>query len=75
MKNRAIAGLTARYPGEWLLFEVSKTDAQTGDPLEGLLVAHSADRRAVRKRMLQCRGRHALIFTGPPLPKGMAAAL
>jgi hypothetical protein len=75
MKIQPVRRITAKYPDEWLLVQVSKADEETGEPLEGCLVLHSADRRTVRQRMLRCKGRHALIFTGPVLPKGMTAAL
>lgn len=68
---RAIQELIEKYPEEWLAIEVETEDA--GQPRAGKLVYHAKDRDKVWK---ETRGRRRLyiLYAGPPLKEGYAAA-
>jgi len=66
-----IEALIAEYEGEWLAIEV--TEEENDQPKEGELVYHSPTREEVWERTGE-RKRLYIIYAGPPLKEGYAAA-
>ena len=68
-----------RYAGEWVAMRVTRTNAADG-PLEGKVVAHGADRKALHEMARHFRSRNPnarvlIFFAGDPIPEGLAVSL
>jgi len=66
-----IEELIAEHEGEWLAIEVTKEE--NGHPKEGILVYHSPVREEVWEKTRE-RKRLYIVYAGPPLKEGYAAA-
>jgi hypothetical protein len=65
-----IEEMFARYPDEWIYFEVVEED-EYERPSKGILVAHHPDRDELHELIMQNRVTHGAVFyTGPIVPKG-----
>jgi len=67
------------HAGEWVAMRVTRTSA-ADVPLEGDVVAHAVDRRALhdivrRFRVNNPKARIFIFFAGDPIPKGLAVSL
>ncbi len=60
------------YRGEWLAIEVEKEGVM--GPEEGKLLFHAKDRDAVWQRIKMYPQNVYVMYAGPPLKKGYAAA-
>jgi hypothetical protein len=63
--------LIQQYPGEWLAIDVKNETG--GRPKAGRLVCHARDRDAVWRKT-KSRRRLYIVYAGPPLQEGYAAA-
>lgn len=68
-----------QHAGEWVAMRVTRTGA-ADVPLEGDVVAHAPDRRALhdmarRFRANNPEARIFIFFAGDPIPKGLAVSL
>lgn len=64
----------AQYPGEWLLIAVTgldEDDRVTG----GRVLAHSPDRDAIYRRLLDVKGERVAIEYAGPIPEDLAVVL
>jgi len=68
---RTIQQLIEHYPDEWLAIAV--TAEAGGRPKSGRLVCHAKDPEEVWRRT-RSRKRLFIVFAGPPLKEGYAAA-
>jgi len=66
-----VEDLLKQYPGEWLAIEV--TEFSEGQPLRGELIYHSATRKEVWEKTKE-KERLYIVYAGPPLKEGYAAA-
>ncbi len=67
----SVRQLIARYPGEWLAIELKAEEE--GRPKAGRVVCHAKDRDAVWRKT-KSRRRLYIVYAGPPLQEGYAAA-
>lgn len=68
-----------RYPGEWVAMRVTRVD-RADVPVEGELVAHATERRALHAMARRFRADHPdarvfIFFAGNPIPEGLAVSL
>lgn len=74
-RRSGIAGtvreLIARYPGEWLAIDLNAEEG--GRPKAGRILCHAKDRNVVWRKT-QRRRRLYIVYAGPPLQVGYAAA-
>lgn len=69
----SVQRLKEKYEGEWLAIEVTKEI--NGEPLEGELVARSRDRDQIWDKAPVSKEKPIyIVFAGPPLKEGYAAA-
>jgi hypothetical protein len=68
---RRIKELIEQYPGEWLAIDVKAEEG--GRPTAGELVYHAQDREALWQKT-KSRRRLYIVYAGPALKKGYAAA-
>jgi hypothetical protein len=68
---RSIQEFIEQYPGEWLAIDVA-AEAE-GQPKAGKLVYHAKDRDEVWRKT-KSRRRLYIVFAGPALKEGYAAA-
>ncbi|MCS7264670.1 MAG: hypothetical protein NZ805_07540 [Armatimonadetes bacterium] len=78
-KAEPIEQIRKRFSNEWLLIKVTKHD-RNGLPLEGILLFHSPDRKALNEKILQLRregekGELMSWFAGPLVPEGWEVVL
>ncbi len=67
---QTVQEMFARYPDEWIFFEVVEEDA-SGWPTKGILIAHHPDRAVVDRLALQSKVQHsATFYSGPIVDKG-----
>ena len=66
-----IQELVRQHPGEWLAIQVSRE--REGQPEAGELVYHSPDKDEVWRKTAK-RPRLFILYAGPPLKEGYAAA-
>ena len=60
----------ARYPDEWIYFEVMEDDKYER-PTKGILIAHHRDRKGLHELIMQNKVTHGAVFyTGSIVPKG-----
>jgi len=69
----SIEGLKRKYKNEWLLIEVSHTDAR-GKPMQGKLVFHSKQRAKIYEKQRCLKGNLYIVYSGRVPQKGYAAA-
>ncbi|MCX7969453.1 MAG: hypothetical protein N3B10_13345 [Armatimonadetes bacterium] len=77
-KAEPIEQIRKRFKDEWLLIKVTKHD-RNGLPLEGILLFHSPDRKALNEAAIDAfeRGEKELLtcFAGPLVPEGWEVVL
>ena len=67
---QTVQDMFARYPNEWIFFEVVEED-ESGWPTKGILIAHHPDRAVVDRIALQSEVQHsATFYAGPIVPEG-----
>ncbi|MEA3342214.1 MAG: hypothetical protein U9R15_19790 [Chloroflexota bacterium] len=70
VKVQTVEEMFARYPDEWIFFEVMEED-EYERPTRGIMLAHHPDRASVDKIALQSDVQHsATFYSGPIVPKG-----
>jgi len=52
MKSERISNIHKKYPNQWLLIAVDKTDPLTHTAVAGRLLAHSPDRDVIYKKLI-----------------------
>ncbi|MBM4083453.1 MAG: hypothetical protein FJ272_01550 [Planctomycetes bacterium] len=69
MKTELIREVEARYLDEWIAIEVTETNAK-GDPVRGVLIAHSKDRDEVEDAIMRSNARDIMTFYNGEVPIG-----
>jgi len=65
-----VEAMFARYPDEWIYFEVVEED-EYERPTKGILIAHHPDRLGLHRLIMQRRvADGAVFYTGPIVPEG-----
>jgi hypothetical protein len=66
-----VSEMMARYPDEWIFFEVVEDD-EYGRPHKGRLIAHSPDREEIDRIALERKDVYhiAVWYTGELVPEG-----
>lgn len=77
IKSEKIAAIKKRFKNQWILIDIDLMNEKTTTPLTGRLIAHSPKRENLHKIILKSPEikRPLVEFTGPPLPRGVAAVL
>jgi hypothetical protein len=76
MQAQRIEAIKKRFPNEWLLIAVDEVDESTTTPISGKLLAHSAQRHAIYRRLLSLKRRFPVLveYSKDTMPKGFVAA-
>ena len=74
MKTQKIKNIRKRFPDEWLLIEVDKTNEATNTSISGKLISHSPCRDQIYKKLMSVKSKLPILvdYAQHKLPKDVA---
>jgi len=74
MKTQKIETIRKKFPKEWLLIEVDKTDETTNTSISGRLLSHSSHRDEIYKKLMSVKSKLPILvdYAQHKFPKDVA---